>query len=177
LASDLRSFWAASTTDARSKKRIVRTVINEVVAYIDAEAGEIILIIHWTGGVHTELRLPRRRKGQRNSTAPDILAAVRHLVLIVNDDLIAGILNRNGFATGNGNRWTRERVTSLRSNYKIPVYRPALDGVEPYLNLSLSKAAALLGITPRTLRLAADAGKINAIHPLPTYFGYSAARF
>ena len=35
-----------------------------------------------------------------------------------------------------GNRWTRERVTSLRSNYRIPVYRPAQDGIEPYLNLS-----------------------------------------
>ena len=35
-----------------------------------------------------------------------------------------------------GNRWTRERVTSLRSNYRIPVYRPTQDGIEPYLNLS-----------------------------------------
>ena len=80
------------TTGARLKKRIVRTVIREVVADIDAEAAEIILVIHWMGGIHTELRLPRRRRGQRNSTAPDIIAAVRHLVLIANDDLIAGIL-------------------------------------------------------------------------------------
>lgn len=85
-------------------------------------------------------------------------------MLIANDDLIAGILNRNRLATGNGNRWTRERVTSLRSNYKIPVYRPAPDAVEPHLNLS--KAAALLGITPKTLRLAAEAGEIDAVHPL-----------
>jgi hypothetical protein len=34
--------------------------------------------------------------------------------VIANDDLIAGTLNRNGLVTGNGNRWTRERVTSLR---------------------------------------------------------------
>jgi len=38
---------------------------------------------------------PRRRKGQRNSTSPDIITAIRHLVLIANDDLIAGILNWN----------------------------------------------------------------------------------
>jgi hypothetical protein len=67
------------------------------------------------GGVHTDLHLPRRRKGQRNSTSPDIITAVRHLVLIANDDLVAGTLNRNGLITGNGNRWTRKRVTSLRS--------------------------------------------------------------
>ena len=99
------------------------------------------------GGTHTELRLPRRRRGQRNSTAPDIIAAVRQLVLIANDDLIAGLLNRNKLMTGNGNRWTRERVTSLSSHHKIPVHRPADEGIEPWLNFS--KAARLLGIAPK----------------------------
>jgi hypothetical protein len=90
---------------------------------------------------------------------------VRHLVLIANDDLIAGILNRNGLITGHGNRWTRERVTSLRSHHRIAVFKPAGDGIEPWLNLS--NAARLLKIAPKTLRLAAEASKIDAIHPLP----------
>jgi hypothetical protein len=136
-----------------------------VIADVDTEAAEIVLVIHWMGGVHTELRLPRRRKGQRNSTSPDIITAVRHLVLIANDDLIAGILNRNKLVTGHGNRWTRERVTTLRSHHKIPVYRPATDGVEPWLNLT--KAAALFDVSPKTLRLAAESGEIDAYHPLP----------
>ena len=80
-------------------------------------------------------------------------------------DLIAGLLNRNKLATGKGNRWTRERVTSLRSHHKIPVYRPAENGTEPWLNLT--KAAAYLGVSPKTLRLAADSGDIQAMHPLP----------
>jgi hypothetical protein len=164
LVDDLRAVWTAPTTDTRLKKRIVRTLISEVIADIDAKAAEIVLVIHWMGGVHTELRLPLRRKGQRNSTAPDIVAAVRQLVLIANDDLIAGVLTRNGLVTGNGNRWTRERVTSLRSHYKIPVYRPTQDGTEPYLNLS--KAAKLLGIASKTLRIAAESGDIEALHPL-----------
>ena len=143
----------------------MRTVIHEAVADLDAEAAEIVLLIHWIGGAHTELRLPRRRRGQRNSTSPDIIAAVRQLVLIAGDDLMAGILNRNGLTTGHGNRWTRERVTSLRSHHRIPVHRPAQDGCEPRLNLG--QAAALLGVSPRTLRIAAEAGRIEAVHPLP----------
>ena len=103
----------------------MRTVIQEVVADIDEEAAEIVLVVHWIGGVHSEMRLPKRRRGQRNSTSADIIAAVRQLVLIANDDLIAGILNRNGLVTGHGNRWTRERVTSLRSHHRIPVFKPA----------------------------------------------------
>lgn len=143
LAENLRTVWTAPTTDARLKKRIVRTLINEVVADLDDGTSEIVLVIHWVSGVHTELRLPKRRRGQRNATPDDIVDAVRQLVLIANDDLIAGVLNRNGLTTGNGNRWTRERVTALRSYRKIPVFRPRIDGVEPWLNLS--SAAKLSG--------------------------------
>ncbi len=107
----------------------------------------------------------KRRRGQRNSTSPEIIAAVRQLVLIASDDLIAGILNRNGLLTGNGNRWTRERVTALRSHHKIPVFRPASEGIEPWLNLT--NAARLLGVATKTLRFAAEAGDIQGIHPLP----------
>jgi hypothetical protein len=108
--------------------------------------------------------LPRRRRGQRNSTPGDIVEAVRALALIAKDDVIAGILNRNGLKTGNGNRWTRERVTSMRSNHRIPVYRRAEDGLEPWLNLS--NAASVVGVSPKTLRLAVVRGDIDAMHPL-----------
>jgi hypothetical protein len=164
LASNLKTVWSAPTTDARLKKRIVRTIIHEVVADIDDAAAEIVLVVHWIGGVHSEMRLPKRRRGQRNSTSVDVITAVRQLALIANDDLIAGILNRSNLRTGNGNRWTRERVTSLRSHHKIPVYRPSESGQEPWLNLS--KAAAHLKISPKTLRLAAESGAIDALHPL-----------
>lgn len=138
LAGNLRTVWTAPTTDARLKKRIVRTLINEVIADLDDGTSEIVLVIHWVGGVHSELRLPKRRRGQRNATSDDIVGAVRQLVLIANDDVIAGVLNRNGLTTGNGNRWTRERVTALRSYRKIPVFRPQVDGLEPWLNLVAS---------------------------------------
>jgi DNA invertase Pin-like site-specific DNA recombinase len=165
LADDLRSVWRAPTTDARLRKRIVRAVVQEVVADLDEPAGEVVLLVHWVGGIHTELRLPRRRRGQRSSTSPDIVAAVRQLVLIAGDDVIAGMLNRNGLRTGRGNRWTRERVTALRSHRGIPVHRTAPADQAPWLNLN--KAAALLRVSPKTLRLAVEAGRIDAMHPLP----------
>jgi hypothetical protein len=45
----------------------------------------------------------------------EIIETVRVLVRIAAADLIAGLLNRNRLTTGHGNRWIRERVTSLRS--------------------------------------------------------------
>jgi hypothetical protein len=165
LAVDLKTVWKDPQADARLKKRIVRTLVHEVIADIDDDASEIVLLIHWVGTVHTELRLPKRRRGQRNSTSADIIAAVQQLALIANDDLIAGILNRNGLLTGHGNRWTRERVTALRSHHRISVFRAAPDGQEPWLNLS--KAARHIGVSAKTLRLAAEANEVEAVHPLP----------
>jgi hypothetical protein len=49
----------------------------EMVADIDLEAAEIIPMVHWVGGIHSEMRLPGRRRGQRNSTSADVIAAVR----------------------------------------------------------------------------------------------------
>jgi hypothetical protein len=92
LAADLKTVWTTPSTDARLKKRIVRTVIHEVIADIDPEAAEIVLVVHWIGGVHSEIRLPRRRRGQRNSTSVDVIAAVRQLVLIANEgDAASGV--------------------------------------------------------------------------------------
>jgi hypothetical protein len=124
----------------------------------------IVLLVHWMGGAHTEHRLPRRRRGQRNSTPSDLVEAVRGLALVMKDHHIAGVLNRNRLKTGNGNRWTRERITALRSHYEIPVDKPADDDLQPWL--TLNDAAALIGVAARTLRLAAERGEIEAAHPL-----------
>ena len=104
LGANLKMVWSTPTTNARLKKRIVRTLIHEVVADIDDDASEIVIVVHWTGGVHSEIRLPKRRRGQRNSTSAVVGAAVAQLALIASDDLIAGLLNRNGLKTGHGNR-------------------------------------------------------------------------
>jgi DNA invertase Pin-like site-specific DNA recombinase len=166
LASQLERVWNDPNADVRLKKRILRTLIHEVVADVDSAGGEIILVIHWKGGVHTELRLPRRRRGQNSVQTPkSVVEAVTTLVRICSDDLIAGVLNRNGLKTGRGNRWTRERVTALRSHHGITCFSPEKQKVEGWMNLT--EAAAFLGVSPRTVRLAVDRGEISAEHPLP----------
>ena len=85
------------------------------------------------------------------------------MVLIANDDLIARLLNRNKLTAGHGKRWTRERVTSLRSHHKIPVHRAPGNGIGPWLNLT--KAAAYLGISANTLRIAAESAEIECPPP------------
>jgi len=145
LASKLETVWNCTDTDIRLKKRIVRTLIHEVVVDVDAEASELILVVHWKGGVHTELRLPRRRRGQNSKqAAKEIVDAVRTLARICSDEVIAGALNRNGLLTGRGNRWTKEGVTSLRSHHQIPCYVRDRRQTEGWMNLT--EAADSLGV-------------------------------
>jgi DNA invertase Pin-like site-specific DNA recombinase len=165
LAADLEAIWNGSATDVRLKKRIVRALIHEVLADVDSEAGEIILVIHWHGGVHTELRLPRRHRGICcTATSTDIVAAVQQLTRVCDDKHIAGVLNRNGLRTGRGNRWTQMRVTSLRCKRGIPVYSAERRHAEGWMNLT--EAAGFLGVSARTLRQAISEGAIVGDHPL-----------
>jgi DNA invertase Pin-like site-specific DNA recombinase len=165
LAADLESVWNHPDADSRLKKRIVRALIHEIVVDVDREVGEIILVIHWKGGVHTELRFTRRRRGENSSqTSKEIVEAVRVLARICSDDLLAGALNRSGLRTGHGNRWTRERVISLRSHHQIPAYSISRREAEGWMNLT--EAAEVLGVSGRTLRLAVERGEIEAEHPL-----------
>ena len=84
---------------------------------------------------------------------------------VCTDERVAHYLNRNGLLTGRGNRWTRERVTSLRSWRKIPRYTPERQEAEGWMNLT--QAAKHVGVSTVTLRRAVERGRIKAEHPLP----------
>lgn len=165
LGSELDAVWHSPNTDTRLKKRIVRTLIHEVIVDLDRDQGTLTLVIHWKGGIHTELRLQHRRRGQNGAqTSKDMVEAVRVLARVCSDELIAGVLTRSGLRTGRGNRWTKERVTSLRSYNEIPRYTAEKREAEGWMNLT--QAAAFLGIGSRTLRIAVEQGEIKAEHPV-----------
>ena len=165
LAGDLEAVWNNPASDARLKKQIVGALIEEVVVDMDAAGGEITAVAHWKGGVHTELSMARKRRGHsRAHTSKEIVEAVSFLTRICSDDMITGTLTRNGLLTGMGNRWTRERVVSLRSHHGIPCYSEDRRHTEGWL--TLTEAAAQLGVSGITLRLAIERGEIEAEHPL-----------
>jgi hypothetical protein len=56
-------------------------------------------------------------------------------------------------------------VTALRSHHGIARYIPEQRAEQPWLNLT--EAARVLGVSARTLRIAAQQGEILAEHPLP----------
>lgn len=165
LGADLTCAWDAPETDQRLKKRIVRALVEEIVVDIDLDQSEVVLVIHWKGGIHNELRVPRRRRGQAGPrTGTDVVEAIRQLVLICDDKMVASVLNRNGLVTAHGHRWCRMAITSLRNKREIAVHAPERQRAEGWMNLT--EAAARLSVSPKTLRRAAESGEIAAMHPL-----------
>ena len=64
LAEDLPALWESPSSDISLKQRIARILITEVVANIDDQSQEVVLIIHWQGGRHSEVRFARAKSGQ-----------------------------------------------------------------------------------------------------------------
>ena len=64
----------------RCRQQLVRALVNEIIVDIDKAAQEIVLIIHWNGGRHSELRLRKPRTGEHGCcTSDDALAVVRQM--------------------------------------------------------------------------------------------------
>jgi len=140
LGADLEAAWSHPGATAETRKRILRTVLEEVVATL-TEA-RIELVIHWCGGDHTRLAVPRNRTGQhRWSSDADARDLVRALARQQIDGAIAATLNRLGKRTGRGNPWTEARVCSFRSQHRVPAHRPGEMSERGELTLEEAHAA------------------------------------
>jgi len=164
LSKDIPSIWEHSKTDVTLKKRIMRILIEEVLVDVDSRQGLIDVIIHWKGGIHSELQVRRRKRGyNRFATSDNVVEIIKELVKVCTDDTIASVLNRNGYRTGHNNRWNREKVTSFRSKRKMPKYTDENKVAQGWMNLT--EASASLGISQQPLRKAVEKGQIKGIHP------------
>jgi len=165
LAEDFPRVWSRASTDIRIRKRIIRLLIEEIVVTIRPGPREQIeLVIHWKGGKHTPLMLPRNRTGQhRRSTDRAVVDVVRDLARAQSDGDIARVLNRLGYRTGADNTWTALRVLSLRRYHGIAAFERSADrrGI-----LTIADAAATLGVSATTVRRMVTLGVLPATQPI-----------
>jgi len=165
LADDLSAAWKAPRTTMRTRQRLVRALITEIVVDIDAAAGEIVLVIHWKGGQHSELRVRKPRTGEHGCSTPDqALAVMRSMAGRWSDQDIAASLNRMGMPTGQGKTWTAHRVGSVRRVRGIHGYRPAEKNGEW---LTMRDAAAKLGVSHHQIRKLIKAGVLASEQIMP----------
>jgi DNA invertase Pin-like site-specific DNA recombinase len=153
LAQDLPSVWNAPSTDMRLKQRIVRILIQEIIADVDDNRKEIVLLIHWAGGRHSELRVKKSETGKHsNCTSLDAIEAIRKMAGQFPDEQIASTLNRLRLRTGADNAWNENRVYSVRHRLQLP----AFDGKSRGNEITLKEAAERLNLSPPSVRKMID---------------------
>jgi excisionase family DNA binding protein len=149
LGSDLERAWNSAGATPTTRKRIIRTLINEIVVCVSDQT--LDLVVHWHGGDHTALKVKKNRTGQhRWSAAADVVDLVRSLARQMPDKHIAAVLNRAGKSTGKGNSWTRGRVCSLRNQNTIEPYREGERAERG--EVTLDEAAIVLNVSASTVR-------------------------
>jgi len=162
LGQDLVAAWDSPGATAETRKKIIRTVISEII--VDVVGDTLGLVIHWQGCDHSRLTVKKNRAGRtRWCTDGDIVELVRALARQMPDETIAAVLNRRGESTSHGNSWTRERICSLRRQYDIAIHRPGERAGRG--EVTLDDAAAALAISTTTIRRLIADGALPASQP------------
>jgi hypothetical protein len=144
LAHDLPAAWNAPGVDARTKQRLVRAIIREVIIDLDDAAGDAVVMVHWTGGRHTEIRVARVRTGRYpDDRAPSAVDVIRKMGGKWPDRELAVTMNRMRCTSSHGETWTTVRVHELRERLGIPAFDRSTAGGE---HISVDRAAKRLGI-------------------------------
>lgn len=149
LAQDLPAVWNSPGTDAGLKQRIVRVLVEEVVADVDEEKQEVVLLMHWAGGRHSELRVSKRRTGQHGqATGVEATEVIRQMAGRFADGEIAATLNRLRLRTGAGNSWSAQRVYGLRRQHALPSAGSQAES----RTVTLQQAVERLGVSELSVR-------------------------
>jgi hypothetical protein len=154
LGENFADVWSDADCPGMLKKQIARTVIEEVIAS-DADENTLRFVIHWKGGVHTELTMPRPKSSAAQQTSMESLEIIRKMAVRYGDDQIASVLNRLGHRTGKGLRWNQTRVKTARRNHDIAGQKRAK--VDPEI-LSLSAAAKYCRVSNKSIERLVERG-------------------
>jgi DNA invertase Pin-like site-specific DNA recombinase len=164
LGADLRRLWEHRQSSPELKKRILRTVLTEIM--VTANGSEVQLLLHWRGGDHTQLRFEKVRPGQhRFLTDANTIDLVRGLARLQPDAMIASILNRIGHRTAHGERWTARSVCSLRHRHAIDVHTAG--EWRQRAEVTLEEAATILKVSPTTVIKWIRSGRLRATQLCP----------
>jgi DNA invertase Pin-like site-specific DNA recombinase len=164
LAQDLPAVWNSPGTEAGLKQRIVRILVEELVVDVDEEKQEIVLLIHWAGGRHSELRVSKRGMGQHGqSTGMEAIEVIRQMAGKFGDGEIAATLNRLRLRTGAGNGWNAQRVYGLRRQHELPSAGSNAEN----RTVTLQQAVDRLGVSELSIRRLIEQKVLPATQAVP----------
>ena len=164
LGRQFSQVWDSGDCPVELKKKILRTVIEEVVVGEGPEKKVLLFTVHWKGGAHTRIEMERPRSPTGRKTSMEALEVIRRMAVRYGDGQIAGVLNLLGHRTGQERRWTQNRVATARRNHSIPGQKRTVHNPEV---LSLSQAAKYCKVSNKTIEKLAGKGILKKEQAAP----------
>lgn len=149
LGEKFSEVWKDKNCSNSSRKKIIRTVIKEVIVNLNEENQVLKFIIHWEGGCHTEFEMPKPVSGVGQKTSLEDLEIIRKMAFRYGDDAIARVLNKLGRKTATGKRWNEFRVRTIRGKYSIAGHIHTIK--DPDI-LTLGQSAKYLNVSKTTIK-------------------------
>ena len=149
LTLNVPAIWEAETTTMADRKRLVRTVIQEVTLTPTAPRQATMTIL-WSGDVTTGHEIICPPIGWHCLAPPALVERLRELASRLPDHQIAELLNAEEVRTPTGKSWTAGRVASLRKQHAIVTACPIEPGAVAVRGdglISTSEAARRLHVS------------------------------
>lgn len=146
--------WHHEACPMSLKKKIIRCLIKEIMVDVDHDQQLLNFTVHWQGGSHSSLTIPRPLPAnQAHKTAIEDLEVIEKMAARYSDAEIAQVLSKLGRKTGKGNRWTQSSVRLIRRKYEFkPAANQQADGI-----LNMAQAKRYCGVSDSTImRLITD---------------------
>lgn len=156
--------WQQPECPMALKKKIIRCLIKEIIVDVDKQKQRLNFNIHWQGGSHSSLTIPRPLPAnQAHKTAVQDLELIQKMALRYSDSEIAMVLSKLGRKTGKGNRWTKSSVATIRRKQGIkPAPKHPDDGI-----LNMAQAKRYCGVSDSTLMRLINANILSAEQVAP----------
>jgi hypothetical protein len=166
LAHDLPAAWNAANGDVRIRQRLAHIMVQEVLLDLDDAANQVVIVIHWTGGRHTELGVARVRTGRYpDDSHPSAVEVMRKLAGHWPDRELAVTMNRMRCKGSDGKTWTVARVRELRERLQVAEFDPAVVRTEA---ITVDEAAHRLKICVGSVHRLIREGVLPATQLMPS---------
>jgi len=157
LSKELPQIWNSPTTTARDRKRVIRTLVEDITIFATARQPEIRIGIRWRNQFTEEIyALKPIPFGTYRQHLPETIELIRQLALKMNDQQIVSYLNDAAIKTPEGRTFTISSIKWIRYRHDIPPFSLERNG------LTVKDTAAKFGVGIATVYYWIEHGMVNA---------------
>jgi hypothetical protein len=143
LAEDIPRLWKSKTTSNNQRKKLLRLLIEDVTLCNQDDPCSVLVKIHWKTGLVSQHQA-ERVKQRPHTTTSEVIDRIEQLYLDHTDQEVADLLNKEGYHSGYGNRFTVHCVSHIRHRRGLKKYQSSKKQKRKKVIFDRGKTTALI---------------------------------